>query len=185
MNDQTPGIGDNSQPLTDEQSQALFFHHRRLYKHALAKKKEADAAFKNACKRAKSEGVDPKSIKFSIELEADEDGSIAAEQAERERVAAWMGLPFGGQADFFDRTPIVDKARAEGKRAGMEGETCQPPYEAGGEAGQAWMHGWHDGQRALMATLDLFKGADEPELIKTSDEGDAPDDDFGGALEEA
>lgn len=172
MNDQTPGIGDNSQPLTDEQSQALFFNHRRLYKYALAKKKEADAAFKNACKRAKSEGVDPKMIKFSIELENDEDGTIAKEQAERERIAAFMGLPLGGQSDMFDRTPLVDRAFDEGKRSGMEGEACSPPYEPGGEAGQSWMRGWHAGQAALASTMELFKGADTSELIP----GDRDDD---------
>jgi hypothetical protein len=148
MNDLTPGIGDNSQALTEEQRQALFFNHRRLYKHALAKKKEADAAFKNACKRAKSEGVDPKMIKFSIDLENDEDGA-------------------------FD----------EGKRAGMEGDACSPPYDAGSEAGQAWIKGWHAGQASLAATMELFKGADTSELIP----GDRDDDPEPGEdeLEEA
>lgn len=182
MNTPTPGIGDNSQPLTEEQLQALFFDHRRRYKDALAKKKEADANLRNACKRAKADGVDPKSIKFSIELENDEDGSIAKEQAERERIAAWMGLPLGGQADFFDRTPLVDRARADGKRAGMEGETCKPPHDAGGEAGQAWIAGWHEGQRALAETLPLLKGADTSVLIPGEHGDDDPDfDEIEGA----
>lgn len=183
MNDQTPGIGDNSQDLTEEQSQALFFHHRRLYKDALAKKKKADADFKNTCKRAKAEKVDPRMIKFSIDLE-DDDGTLATEQADRERVAAWMGLSLGGQADMFDRTPAVDRAFDEGKRAGMEGKDCSPPYEPGGEVGQAWLRGWHEGQRVLVSTLDMFKSADAPELIKRESD-DHETDDFDDALEEA
>ena len=185
MDEQTPGIGDNSE-LTEEQKQSLFFHHRRLWKDALAKKKAADAAFKNACKRAKSEGVNPKMIKFSVEIEDDEDGKLAAEQEERERVAAWMGVPFGGQSDLFSRQPAVDKAFADGKRAGMEGKDCSPPYEPGGEVGQAWMSGWHEGQRALASTLDLFKDKGGDELIKTGHEPDAPTgaDEFDDALEE-
>lgn len=179
-NGEIAGIGDNSE-LNDDQKRALFFHHRRLYKHALAKKKEADAAFKDACKRAKAENADPKMIKFSIELENDEDGKIAAEHAERERVASFMCLPIGANGDFFDRTPLVDRAFDEGKRAGMEGETCIPPYDASGEAGQAWINGWHEGQKALVSTLELFRSKDAPELIKAEE-----DDDFDGdELEDA
>lgn len=159
-----PGIGYNSE-LTEEQRQALFWHHRRLYINALARKKEADAAFKNTCKKAKAEQVDPAMIKFSIELEGGDPDAMAEEQRKREEVAAWMGLPFGGQADMFDRRPAEEVAFEAGKRAGMSGESCEAPD---GYQPEQWVKGWHAGQKALAETLPLFASNDDE-----AGEGDA------------
>ncbi len=92
---ENPGPGHNSQ-LTDEQLQVLVFQHKKEYAAALAKKKEADAALKNVCKKAKAElgagAVDD--IKLAIELDSDEGQARLREEMDRKaRVAggsAWM-----------------------------------------------------------------------------------------------
>jgi ribosome modulation factor len=144
----------NNAPLTDEQQQALFFEHQKAYKAALEKKKAADAAFKNQCKLIKSEGTSVKDIKAAIDLESEGGEERLREEIERKhRIARWLGLPVGTQPSFFDeadRTPSIDKAMADGKRAGLKGESATPPKHYGGQQQGAWMEGWHEGQAVLM-----------------------------------
>lgn len=178
MTDDEDKRGHNSE-LTDEQKQALFHHHTRLYKDALAKKKAADADFKNACKRAKAESVDPKMIKFAIELEGDEDGHLEAERKERERIAQWLGLPFGGQSDMFDRRTAAEIAFDAGKRAGMEGKSGSAPD---GYDPVEWSRGWQAGQAALISSLELFRTTDDAQLIPNSGR-ELEEDEFDDALD--
>lgn len=158
----TPDVGHNSKTeLTDEQKQALFFHHRRLYDGRLSAKKAADAEFKNACKLIKSEGGSVADIKLSISLEAD-GGEEAMQQSIQDqlRVARWMGAALGTQFSMFDatdRAPATEKAFNEGKRAGMAGETAKTPAGYTGEAEQQWLAGHAKGQEVLMSTLPLTK----------------------------
>lgn len=141
------------EPLTDEQQQGLFEHHKGKYEKALASKKAADAALKNICKTAKGEGVSVADIKLAIDLEEDGGEERLREKIERQhRIARWLGLPVGSQPSFFDdedRTPSVEKAEAEGKRAGMKGESCNPPGHLGMAQAQYWTAGWHAGQKVL------------------------------------
>lgn len=179
--------------LTDDERQALFFQHKKKYETALAKKKEADAAFKNACKLAKAEcGADAvASIKDAILLDS-EDGEkkIRADIERQLRVARWMNVPFGQQAelftDFTDRTPAVDRARAEGKKAGMEGQTMKPPYANTLPQFDQWVEGWHEGQKAIFAIqrakdAEAFDQADDEHRRELA--GQKPD--FGGEGAEA
>ena len=155
-------IGDNSEiTLTDEQQQALFVHHKRLYVDSLAKKKEADAAFKNTCKAAKSEGVSADMIKFALQLEGDEDGKLEQERIEKERIARWFGLNYGEQALLLDRTPGEDRAENEGFIAGSAGKSRNSPYA--GILESSWLSGWTRGQQSLMSGLSLFKSREDPE----------------------
>ena len=71
------------------------------------------------------------------------------------RVLRWLGLPIGQQGELFsavDLTPAVEKARADGKRAGLKGETCSPPHDPSVPQHAAWIEGWHDGQAVLVQT---------------------------------
>ena len=93
------GGGSNS-VLTDAEQQALFFQHKRFYEASLAKKKAADADFRNVCKKAKSELGDfgVLQIKTAVKLESD-DGSekIQAEMEAMVQAARWLGMPIGSR----------------------------------------------------------------------------------------
>lgn len=150
------GPGHNSRvTLTDEQEQSLFLQHKKSYVLSLAAKKEAAADHMALGKLIKAElganGLDD--IKTAILLESDGGEEALKGRIERQlRVARWMALPFGQQANFLfedDRTPLIDRAAAEGKKAGMEGQTRSPPYAASTEAGQAWLSAWSEGQSVL------------------------------------
>lgn len=152
--------GQNIRPLNEDEQRALAFHHRREYRDALASKKEADAGFKNTCKRIIAEGTSIADVREMIKL--DGQGGEAALRAEIERmmkVARWMGASIGEQFDLEDaindRRPLDERAYAAGKVAGMNGDTCSAPYD--GHAGQEWIRGWHDGQASLMSALELTK----------------------------
>lgn len=153
------GIGHNGPTkveLTDEQRQALFFQHKRGYQNALAKKKEQDAAFKNACKQARAElGRDViKSIKLAIDLESEGGDEVLRAEIERQlEVARWMNLPFGQQAELFtdvtDPRPATERAFSEGKKAGMEGRPNKPPHAPDVPQYKEWIRGWQEGQAAI------------------------------------
>ena len=141
------------EPLTDEQMQGLFEHHKEEYERGLKAKKAADAALKNICKLAKSEGVSIADIKLAIDLEEDGGEERLREKiAAQHRIARWLGLPVGTQPSFFDdedRMPSVEKAELDGKRAGLKGESADPPAHYGLAQQQYWLTGWHAGQKIL------------------------------------
>jgi ribosome modulation factor len=159
------GVGHNANGgLSDEQRQALFFQHKKSYESGLATKKKADADFKNVCKRAKSElgkhAVDE--IKLAIGLEEDDGDTALQARIERElRVARYMGSSVGTQFEMFgdgvDRQPAVDRARDEGKRAGMQGQSKKAPYDHTLPQHDAWCEGWDTGQKAI---FDIQKKQD-------------------------
>lgn len=172
------GPGHNSSAsLTEDQLQKRFFGHVREYKAELELKKgcdeakrAADAAFKNLCKRIKGEGTPIEDIKTHLELQSPEGEATMRQKMEAQlRIARWNGLPLGSQTDLFagvDRTPAVDKARTEGKIAGLKGDDAKPPYAAESPQGQSWMEGWHDGQAVNLDGIKATPGA-----------GPAPDSD--------
>jgi ribosome modulation factor len=139
--------------LNDDQLQVLFHKHKRDYEKALAAKKDAAAKFLNVCKLAKSESVSIKDIKLAIDLESEGGEERMREDIQRRhRVARWAGLPVGTQPSFFDeedRTPSVDRARAEGHRSGLKGESANAPSHFGMLQQQAWLTGWGEGQKVL------------------------------------
>lgn len=153
--------------LDDDQQQVLFEQHRTAYASSLDAKKKADAAFKNACKLAKSElGKDGvRMIKIAIEIEEDGGEEKINEQITNTlKVARWLGASVGTQFSlgleetnhFFD----------DGKRAGMKGETAKPPSQLtpGSEHYNSWLEGHAAGQAVLA------KGFKAP----ANDDGDDP-----------
>lgn len=150
--------------LTEDQRQALAFSHKRQYEAALAKKKAADAEFKNACKRIKAElgdeGVDL--IKDMILIATEEgEAKIRAAMERQMRAARYMAAPLGAQFEMFDadRTPAVDRARAEGRRDAMAGEALVNPYDSSVPQADAYAEGWHEGQKAAIEAQKVADGA--------------------------
>ena len=145
--------------ISDDDLQALAFQHKASYEAALATKKKADADFKNVCKRAKAEmGKDAvDQIKTMIECDTPEgEARIKARVLNTVAAARWAGAAFGTQFEMFDgpdRTPAEERAHGEGKRAGMQGDACRPPYDGSVPQYQKWIDGWHKGQEAKAAQL--------------------------------
>jgi ribosome modulation factor len=167
---------EHNQTMSDDQLRALAYHHTGIYKRELAKKKAQDAKFKVACKTAKADGVSVDRIKLLIQL--DEEGGeekLRTELQEKIETARWAGAEVGTQFDFLDepdRTPLIERAREEGKIAGMKGDTCKAPYE--GDAEQEWIAGWQQGQELLASSLDLTRARAVAEQAEAESEGDAP-----------
>lgn len=165
------------EPLTDEQQQKLFFTHVELYKVKLEGFKAAQAALKNAGKLIKSEGTRLADVKEAIALESPEGEKALKEDIERKlRVARWMGASIGTQFSFLDedRTPSVDKAEEDGKRAGMRGEAPNPPHHYGLLQQQAWLKGWHVGQKVNLDRIKETHDSQRAEDAKTFDDEQAP-----------
>ncbi|GLK69203.1 hypothetical protein [Hansschlegelia plantiphila] len=178
---QGAGPGHNSAAeLTDDEQRALAYHHKRAYSTALAKKKEADAGFKNVAKLAKAEGVSVDTIKHLIALDSDEGrAKLEADIQERMKAARWAGVPFGAQVDLFDqpdRTPLVDKAFARGETAALNGEDFPTDYEPGSELGQSCLRGWNKGNASM---LSLLKKRETAAPILDRVEADEEGDDSG------
>ena len=157
------------EPLTDEQEHALCAHHALAYEKALAAKKAADAAFKNTCKLAKSEGVPLASIKDYIELQTEEgQEKLREEIARKHKVARWAGLPVGTQANFFDEEPpSIDRAMDDGKRAGLKGESAKPPDHLTQQQQDAWLEGHAQGQSIIAGRFQKTGDDDGPEYATT------------------
>lgn len=74
-----------------------------------------------------------------------------------------------------DRTPLDDRAREEGRYAGIMGYPADDnPYAIDSNAGQVWLAAWHGGEdeRTLILSLEPVDGS---ELMKGHDS----DDPFG------
>lgn len=172
---ETSHNGHAKAPLTDEQLQGLFEHHKAAYEQSLKAKKAADAAFKNTAKLAKFDGVSIADIKLAIDLEEEGGEERLREKiAAQHRIARWLGLPVGTQPSFFDdedRMPSIDKAAIEGKRAGLKGESCNPPAHYGSAQQQAWIDEWHIGQKVL---ADRIGQKHDGERAADAAEFDAP-----------
>jgi len=82
------------------------------------------------------------------------------------RIARWLGLAMGTQAELFgeDRTPSVDRAYAEGKRDGLAGDPCKPDYAPELEQYRKYMDGFHEGQSILAKGIKPLADGDERDL---------------------
>lgn len=176
--DEAPGAGHNGAPeLTEEQTIALTFSHKRAYAAALAAKKAADAALKNTAKLAKSELGDTAvaDIKDIIAIETEEgEAKLKAEVERKLKIARWMGLPNGANGELFpqvDRTPAVDRAAARGKRDGLAGEPANPQCDPSVPQYNSYMEAYHVGQKIAFTIKPLV----QPEPV-AADLAREPDD---------
>lgn len=138
--------------LTDEQRQALHYQHCAQYEAAIATKKKADAAIKNVGKIIKAEGGSVDQVKKTLLARTPEgETELRREMAETLEALRWSGVEVGETAELFpeDRTPSIERARAEGKRAGLAGQPAKPPHDPNTEQYRAWMEGHGEGQTVL------------------------------------
>jgi ribosome modulation factor len=173
-------VGHNSKELTSEERAALRMHHIRQLLKVEDDMKPLRELRKKIRAEAKGDGFKLAEIDAGIRLATMEDQSIfVAEIKELIEIArSFNALPPGGQGDLFpDRRPKDEKRFAEGKQAGLEGRNPEPPYGVDSPDGQAWMSGWHEGQRIMRDDLlsAMQKRAAKDELIKAG--GDDPFED--------
>lgn len=168
----TPAAGHNEPG--EHERKVLFFMSRNAYVKALAAKKLADAAFKNACKTIKADlgenGVDQ--IKAYEQAQTPEgQEKLNAEIAAKAQALRFAGKPVNYQVDMFeDLAPLAEKAFGMGEEAGLRGDTLANPYNEGSDEGRNYAEGWHAGQAALAAGIKKL----EPEIIKGSDSDEDP-----------
>lgn len=185
-----PSVGHNSgdkttAQISDEQMQALTRQHAQKRAKLVEAEKKAKADRLNFDKIIKSDlGADGlKNIKLLEDLETPEgEARVKAEIDRQLQVARWAGLPIGTQGSLWetDRRPITERAYDEGKRAGMDGKTMEPPHQQGTEAYGAWVQGWTDGQAVLAGG---FKKPASSELLRNEDKKNAGPDDFDAAAD--
>src|ERR1044072_4648117 len=105
-------------------------------------------------KRMIGYGFTTEQIDYALRLRAgDEKAELQRHQGERD-IAQMLHHVVWRQTDLFDaasdRTPSVDRAHEEGRIAGFEGKSCEPPTHYGQEQQQSWIAGWHKGQEELV-----------------------------------
>jgi hypothetical protein len=161
-----PGAGHNQ--LSDDDLRELAFQHKQRYITALARKKTADADFKNTCKAAMAEmgrsGV--AIIKHMIALDDPEgEAEVRAELMQYASALRWASVPLGTQIEFAltepDETPSVDRAFDEGKQTSMANRPAKPPYNPESPQYRAFMDGYSDHQATLAQRLGHGNG-DQP-----------------------
>lgn len=162
--------------LTEAERQALHFRHCREYEVALAAKKKTDADLKNVGKRIKAEHDSVAKCKKTIDLRSPEgEAKLKAEIAETAECLRWAGVIVGESKDLFpeDRTPAVERAFNEGRRAGLDGQVCKPPHDPSVPQYQHWIDGWQEGQGALMSCFEKTQ-VDVPADLAHTATADAP-----------
>ena len=172
--DDGAGIGHNSTgDLTDEQRQELALQWKRKLEAAEKAQREATAEVRNVRKKIKAElgddGVDL--IKAMMEIETDAgEARIRARIECHLRAARYMAAPLGSQFDMFeDRTPAIERARAEGKRDAMADKPLANPYDPSVPQHDQYAEGWHEGQKVRTAAQRKRDG----ELFDQKDRGPA------------
>ncbi len=145
-----------SNEMSDEQRAKLTFQHKEKYSRILQTKKDADTALRNFGKEIKSDlgAKGLADIKDMIELESPEgEQKLKDDMNRRARVMRWMAMPVGSTVDMFadDRRPITEKAKAEGKKAGLAGDRHDNPYHQTNDGHAAWNAGFIEGQDVILA----------------------------------
>jgi hypothetical protein len=153
----------SAEDLNDDDLATLTYQHKGRYETTLAAKKKADAEFKNACKRARSELGDEAidDIKQLIEIEDDEEAAKSKYSTRVQRimrVAKMAGMTLAVQLDMFGGKN--SKHYEDGKRSALKGEPRTPPkhLSVSGAEYQDWLRGHADGNAARNA--DLAKAAE-------------------------
>lgn len=170
--------------LSDDQRHALTASWKGKYAAALAAKKTADANLKNVAKQAKSELGDNALADIKDLIAADEDenyeAKFVAELERRARIARWAGLEVGTQASLFDigntAPGLAEKAFNDGKRAGIDGQVLKPPHDAGSEAYNEYVRGWHEGTAIRTTTLREQEEGGNILLRPSENESSEPDE---------
>jgi hypothetical protein len=149
--------GDERPGLTPNEEQALFLQHRTSWNEGQAKLKAAEKIVADVVAALKADGFTKKQMQIADSLGSLKgEVKIEAEVADRLKVARWIGHKLGAQMDLFeqpDRTPAVDIAYGEGKRASMTNKPARPDYAPSSPQYASYMAGYHDHQRELAGGL--------------------------------
>ncbi len=116
-------------------------------------------------KRLKELGFTKADVQWAFELEEKNAAEVIATMARRLRIAKMLGHGLSRQIEMFDadRTPVEDRAYAEGMAAGKLRKDMANPHDLSTDAGQAWQRGFNDGTAFINKALsdELIK-ADDP-----------------------
>jgi hypothetical protein len=163
-----------AETISDDQLYSLTEQHRQKYEIVLQAKKESNKKLIDLGKIIKADlgAKGLQDIKDLIALATPEgEASMKAEMERQARVMRWMGVPIGSQGALFgdaDRTPIAERAFADGKRQGLAGESQSNPHHHTTEAGRQHDLGYAEGQTTL-ATKGFTKlEPDESSDVKKS-----------------
>jgi hypothetical protein len=163
---ETPGTGHNSQ-LTDEEKRALTLHHKRLYEAADALVEKAKADRTAVADLAKSDLGKGALADIKDMILANNSKKMKAVLERAQRLARWAGLAVGTAPHLFEAA--APDSFEDGKAAGMEGQTCEPPKNLAVDASQKWIAGWHDGQSILAAAFKKKRPVEAPETEQTAE----------------
>lgn len=135
---------------SDDQLRALLFSHKRKLVPLLRAEALAKADVTKAFEVAKKEGVAKRDIKLAIALDT-EDGEEKArgEFQAIARVARWMGVPIGSQAELFPKFTQAEQDFEDGKRAALDDQPAKPPSHLSDKRVQTWLDGHAEGRTAL------------------------------------
>lgn len=167
--------------LTLEQRFVLLSQHAKRYADALASKKSAAAAFLNVTKLAKAELGDDAIDDIKDYLDEDFEEKLQAMLERKARMAKWLGSAVGTQGtlpfDISNSAPgLAEKAFNDGKRAGLEGHELRPPHDAGSEAYNEYVRGWHEGTAIRTTTLREQEEGGNILLRPSENESSQPDE---------
>jgi ribosome modulation factor len=178
MTDTQAAVGHNSQGLTEAEREALLFHHLRHIKTAKEELEEARSEYNRLRKLAKADGFKLRNVDFAMKCwEAEDEQTIADDLREQAQIAMWFNLPLNFQGNLFDadRTPADERAFADGKRAGLQGKSCEAPRDLSQQNSQKWIAGWHEGQR--MMRDDLQAAIEKANAAKVDEDEDGEEED--------
>lgn len=160
-------LGDNADNA--DAVRTSFLQLRRQWTAAIDDVKDAKDALKEIIGALKSEGFTERQMKIAAAMDASPQkaAKIAGEIKDRLQVARWIGHSMGKkidlkQFDLFDDKPTGDPVQAayeDGERAGLEGQTGNPPSQySAADLSQAWLAGHHKGQDANMKGIKPLGG---------------------------
>lgn len=178
VKDDAPGIGHNeSNELTEAERRALLVNGLVEIEGHTEDKDAAVAHIRTCRKRLVAYGFKPSIINFALRLRKNEDADEIEQRKAEIEVARFLNHPIGTQPDFFDqpdRTPDIDKAKAQGEIAGAAGQTCSSPWSVGSPQEQAWIEGWHTGQATITSA---FKKLEAKAAAEPDEDGDESEED--------
>lgn len=147
----------NDLDLTEAEKRALLVNGLTEIESLIEQKDGIVSKIRTSRKKLVANGFKPKVIDFALRLRKDDDDAMIEQRRAEIEVARFLGHPIGTQPELplnmEDRTPGVDKAKAEGEVAGAEGKTCSAPYAVGSPMEQAWLEGWHIGQATITSAF--------------------------------
>lgn len=169
------GIGHNTNlELSEAEKRALLVNGLTQIEGLVEQKDAIVSQIRTSRKRLVAHGFGPKVIDFALRLRKDEDDKMIEQRRSEIEVARFLGHPIGTQPELpfnmEDRTPGVDKAKAEGELAGASGVTCSAPYAVGSPMEQAWLNGWHDGQATITSAFKKLEAKEAAEAEESDDE---------------